>query len=124
MNAIGWRALAPGLGQDALARLNIPLGGSSVFQAVHDSGKPYRGRVLSPGHPVEKELWSHFAIEHEPSDLHVVPILLNESIVNLLYVHGFVGHATPEHQHQHLCQLASRAGHTYRRLIADSVQQE
>lgn len=121
MNAIGWRAQALGLGEDALERLSLPLGGSSIFQAAHDSGKAYRGKSMLPGNPLERELWSHFALEHEPDDLHVVPVTLHGAVINLIYAHGFAGHTTPDHQHEELCQLAIRASHAYRRLMAKSV---
>lgn len=121
MNAIGWRAQAPGLGVDALERLSLPLGGASIFQTAHDSGKPYRGKALSPGHPLESEVWAHFVIEHEPDDLHVIPIVVASRPINLLYAHSFAGQRHADQYHQELCELAIRAGAAYRRLMASST---
>ncbi len=119
-SAIGWRAQAAGMSKDGLERLHIPLDGSSVFQIAHDSGKAFRGRAPTVGHPVEKELWARFAQERVATDLHVVPIFHDKRMVNLLYVHGFAGHPVPDTQHQELIQLAARAGQAYARLVADA----
>lgn len=119
-NAIGWRARAPGLGADALTRMNIPLGGASVFQAAHDTSAPYRGSALSAGHPTESELWSMLAIDHEPNDMHVIPICIEDRIVNLVYAHAFPGSPASMEEAEQLVRLVSRCGHAYQRMLAES----
>jgi len=119
-NAIGWLAQAPGLGRASLERLNIPLGGTSVFQVAHDSGSPYRGPAVSPGHAYETQLWSLFAIDYEPRDVHIIPLRLGERIVNLLYAHSFLGHDASDEDAKGLALLAGRAEQAYRRIIAQT----
>ncbi len=119
-NAIGWLAQAVGLGRASLERLNIPLGGASVFQFAHDSGKPYRGPAASPGHTHETELWNLFALDYEPRDLHVVPIHLEERVVNLLYAHALPGQVADDEDAKGLIQLAGRAEQAYRRILAET----
>jgi hypothetical protein len=117
-HAIGWFAQAPGLGEDALQRLNLPLGAASVFQTAHDSRKPYRGPPITPGAPLEKELWSLFAIDHEPTDLHVIPISIGDRVVNLLYAHSVPGAPVGARYASELLELATIAEGAYKRMIA------
>jgi hypothetical protein len=123
-HAIGWLAHAKGLGQDALERLNLPLGAASVFQTAHDSKKPYRGPALTPGFPLEKELWSLFALEHEPTDLHVVPICIGERVVNLIYGHTSPGTPLDGPHASDLMELAGLAEGAYKRMIARASKQD
>ena len=117
-NAIGWLAQAPGLGAASLDRLNVPLGGTSIFQVAHDSGKPYRGAAVSPGHPYESELWNYFALDYEPEDLHLVPIKLDERVVNLLYAHSRPGTQASYEASSGLIELARQAEKAYQRIIS------
>jgi hypothetical protein len=123
-HAIGWFAQAPGLGEDALQRLNLPLGAASVFQTAHDSRKPYRGPVLTPGSPLEKELWALFAIDHEPKDLHVIPICIGDRVVNLVYAHSIPGAPTSGQLAGELVELAGIAERAYKRMIARASKQD
>lgn len=123
-HAIGWLAQERGLGQDALERLNLPLGAASVFQAAHDSKKAYRGPVLTPGAPLERELWALFALEHEPTDIHVVPICIGERVVNLIYAHTMPGTALDGTHASDLATLATAAQASYKRLIARASKQD
>lgn len=123
-HAIGWFAQAAGLGEDALQRLNLPLGAASVFQTAHDSTKPYRGPALTPGSPLEKELWALFAIDHEPTDLHVVPICIVDRVVNLIYAHSVPGVPSSGQHASELLELAAVAERAYRRMIARASKQD
>jgi hypothetical protein len=116
--AMGWVAHARGLGDDALARLSVALDGASVLQTAYDSGKPYHGPAPTAGRPVERELWSYFALEHEPGDLHVVPIQLADRVINLWYAHGFEEAPATTEEIDEMHRLGERAGEAYLRLIA------
>ena len=115
--AIGWRAQAKGLGADALERLNLSLSASSVFQSAYDASKPYRGPALTPGHPLEKQLWDGFALEYQPTDLHVVPVSTAQRIVNLIYAHAAPADEISEQEASELVQLGAAAEATYQRML-------
>ncbi|MCP4446115.1 MAG: hypothetical protein GY811_12330 [Myxococcales bacterium] len=119
-HAIGWLSQAAGLGEASLDRLNIPLSGTSIFQVAHDTGQPYRGPVVSPEHPNETELWNHFALEYEPTDLHLVPVLIGKRVVNLLYAHSLPGTTATDGASRGLISLAGRAEQAYRRIISST----
>jgi hypothetical protein len=122
--AIGWLAQARGLGRDALQRLNLPLAAASVFQTAHDSKRPYRGPALTPGHPLEKELWGMMALDHKPTDIHVVPVCMKESVVNLVYAHSAAGVQAQETHAAELVELADVAAKVYERMLATSAIEE
>jgi hypothetical protein len=121
-NATGWRLFANGgIGaQDAVERLSLPLGGSSVLQAAHDSGRPYRGGPISAGRPVEKELWAAIGIQEEPSDMIVVPVVVKQRVVNLVYAHGVDGGPIRDEFADELYDLGAKAADAYMRLIRDA----
>jgi len=117
-NAIGWLAQAAGLGAHSLERLSLPLGGSSVFQTAHDSAKPYRGAPVTAGHPELRALWDLFALDYEPNDIHVVPIVIRGRVVNLLYAHSVPGHKASEADANGLLSLTEHSADAYRRIIS------
>jgi len=118
-NANGWRSYsATGVAsQKDLDRMSLPLGGASVLQAAYDSQKPFRGQSPSAGRPIERELWKALKLDEEPDDLLVVPILVDDKVVNLVYVHGLDGAPVAEHQQSQLIELASCATAAYERLL-------
>ena len=122
--AIGWLAQARGLGRDALQRLNLPLAAASVFQTAHDSKKPYRGPALTPGHPLEKELWSIMALDYKPTDIQVVPVCISEDVVNLFYAHSGAGMQAKDSHVSELVQLAELAAKVYERMVTTSAMKD
>ena len=117
-HAIGWIAQAKGLGPDAVGRLNLPLAAASVFQTAHDTQKPYRGPALTPGAPLEKKLWAIFALEYQPSDIHVVPVCMHKHVVNLLYAHAPKGGRSSDGHLSEWSRLAILAEEAYERMVA------
>jgi Type II secretion system (T2SS), protein E, N-terminal domain len=117
-NALGWRSwVAP---PAALARpieeLSLPLGGASSLQSAHDAGQPFVGSPPSAARPVEKQLWTALAVQPEPSTVLVVPVLVKQRAVNLVYAH-IAGSSSPAQLVSELTDLASRAQTSYLRLI-------
>ncbi len=119
-NAVGWLAQATGLGRSSLERLNIPLGGASVFQTAHDGRAPYRGGPAAAGHTHETQLWDLFALDYEPSDMHVVPVLVNNVVVNLLYAHSAPESPAANDDAAALVALAKEAEKAYARILTDT----
>jgi hypothetical protein len=117
-NAIGWRmhSSIPGT-QVKIDELSLPLGGISTLQASLDQARPFRGPSPSAGRPVETELWQRLGVKHQPSEMLVVPVLVKQRVVNLVYVHGFVDEPLQDHLCDELVELARLAGDAYVRLI-------
>lgn len=117
-NALGWRGyVAPPLAMRApLEELSLPLGGVSSLQSSHDAGQTFVGEPPSAAKPVEHQLWSALGVTAEPSTVVVVPVLVKQRPVNLVYAHVLT--ARPQEQHvRELEELANRAQTSYLRLI-------
>jgi hypothetical protein len=117
-NALGWRAwVAP---PAALVRpieeLSLPLGGASSLQSAHDAGQPFVGTPPSAARPVEKQLWAALGIQPDPFAVLVVPVLVKQRAVNLVYAH-ITGTAPPSQLVTEIGDLAARAQAAYLRLI-------
>jgi hypothetical protein len=117
-NALGWRAwLAPPAGlARPIEELSLPLGGASSLQSAHDAGQPFVGTPPSAARPVEKQLWTALGAKPEPFAVLVVPVLVKQRAVNLVYAHRMSG-PPPVQLVSELSDLAARAQASYLRLI-------
>lgn len=120
-NALGWRAwVAPPAELKKPIRpieeLSLPLGGASSLQSAHDAGQPFVGTPPSAARPVEKQLWAALATQPEPFAVLVVPVLVKQRAVNLVYAH-LAGGAPPSQLVTEIGDLAARAQAAYLRLI-------
>ncbi len=117
-NATGWRGYVapPNKPTKPIEELSLPLGGASSLQAAHDSGRTYLGAPPSVAKPVESLLWTALGAEPHPVQLLVVPVLVKQRSVNLIYVHT-LGGTPPQSFISELQDLALRAQSSYLRLI-------
>lgn len=117
-NALGWRAWVapPAELRRPIDELSLPLGGASSLQSAHDAGQPFVGTPPSAARPVEKQLWSVLGTQPEPFAVLVVPVLVKQRAVNLVYAH-LIGAPPPNQLVAELGDLATRAQASYLRLI-------
>ena len=117
-NALGWRSwvAAPTVLKRPIEELSLPLGGASALQSAHDAGQPFVGSPPSAARPVEKQLWAALATHPEPFAVLVVPVLVKQRAVNLIYAH-VASSAPPGQLVTELGELAARAQTSYLRLI-------
>lgn len=117
-NALGWRAYVapPGRPTRPIEELSLPLGGASALQAAHDSGEIFIGPPPSPAKPVESTLWTALGADPPPLEVLVLPILVKQRAVNLVYAHT-LGGTPPSALVHELRDLAARAQTSYLRLI-------
>lgn len=117
-NALGWRAWVapPAALRKPIDELSLPLGGASSLQSAHDAGQPFVGTPPSAARPVEKQLWAALGTQPEPFAVLVMPVLVKQRAVNLLYAH-LVGTPPPNQLVTELGELAARAQSSYLRLI-------
>jgi hypothetical protein len=118
-NALGWRC-ARGDGESlSISRLSIPLGGASSLQAAYDSGQRFMGPPPSPGRPAEARLWAAVDGANPPEQVAVVPVVLGDRVVNLLYLHEEEADKLAK-SFDELAVLAEHMSETYVRLIRAS----
>jgi hypothetical protein len=116
-NAIGWRGYVSGGGPaKPLEELSLPLGGASALQSAHDAGAPFVGAPPSAARPIETQLWQVLRATPEPVEVAVVPVMVKDRAVNLIYAH-VLGLAPGKALVDELCDLAQRAQGSYTRLI-------
>jgi hypothetical protein len=117
-NALGWRSWVapPAVPKRPIEELSLPLGGASSLQSAHDAGQPFVGTPPSAARPVEKQLWAALGIQPEPFAVLVVPVLVKQRAVNLVYAH-IAGGTPPGQLVTELSELAIRAQASYLRLI-------
>lgn len=117
-NALGWRGyLAPPLAPHLpIDEISLPLGGASSLQSAHDTGETFLGPPPSAAKPVESQLWSTLGITVEPVECLVVPVMVKQRAVNLIYVHQIGASPSPQLITE-LSDLAARVQASYMRLI-------
>ena len=117
-NALGWRGYVAPPNQPArpIEEISLPLGGASALQSAHDAGRTYIGAPPSPARPIEGTLWKALGAEPPPLEVLVVPILVKQRAVNLIYAHT-LGGTPPPALITELQDLAGRAQTSYLRLI-------
>ena len=115
-NALGWRGYSATPMRRPIEELSLPLGGTSALQDTHDSGHVFVGPPPDGAQPVEKALWTALAASPEPVQVVVVPILVKQRPVNLVYAH-LVAAPPAAALVAELSDLATRAQTSYQRLI-------
>ena len=117
-NALGWRGWVapPAVVKTPIEELSLPLGGASSFQSAHDAGEAFVGPSPSSAKPVEAKLWAALGTTPEPIDVVVIPVLVKQCAVNLIYAHTSGG-PPPQFLITELLDLAVRAQASYLRLI-------
>ena len=86
-NALGWRGYSATAIRTPIEELSLPLGGTSALQDTHDSGQVFVGAPPEGARPVETALWAALAAKPEPVQVVVVPVLVKQRPVNLVYAH-------------------------------------
>jgi len=117
-NALGWRGYVapPARPRTQIEDLSLPLGGVSSLQSAHDAGEPFLGEPPSPAKPVEVQLWTALNVHPEPVTCLVVPIMVKQRAVNLIYAHT-LGAPPSQALVTEVTDLAQRIQSSYLRLI-------
>ncbi|MEZ4361364.1 MAG: hypothetical protein R3B48_14355 [Kofleriaceae bacterium] len=98
-----------------LEDISVPLGSASAFQAAHDSLALFSGAPPVAAHPVESQLWEQLGQAPDPVELTVVPVVLKQRVVSLIYAHANGG--MPAKIVEELAVLAQHMQDAYLRLI-------
>jgi Type II secretion system (T2SS), protein E, N-terminal domain len=117
-NAMCWRGYLASGTTVHFEEISVPLGAASAFQAAHDTLTSYNGPPPSPAHPVESKLWEALGELPDPVHATVVPVILKQRAVNLVYAHAPGGVSVD--LVDELGILAQHAQDAYLRLIRQS----
>jgi hypothetical protein len=118
--ALGWKGFGPGIDDDRIEALLIPLEMPSIYQLS------VRSREMFRGHAFPAALHDHvFKVLrcHTPLYSVVVPVSIGQRVVNLLYAHKRDGGDLTDDEVVAMRQLAAGAGEAYVRLISASKAQ-
>ena len=114
--ALGWLGASPGMHNNAVESLMVPLGVPSMFQAVVESKKTYRGVPPVDGEVVHARFWRALQAP-PPREVMVVPVALQSRLVNLVYTHAGPGNALPVMAEEDIAHLVLGVVGSYQRLI-------
>jgi hypothetical protein len=121
--ALGWKGFAPGVEASVLESIAMPLGTPSMLRAAWESRAAFRGPAPSEGAALQARLWKLLRVP-APGEVLVVPILLRERVVNLVYAQAAGGGQLPEGPALELTTLAAAAAAGYARLIQRTKQRD
>jgi hypothetical protein len=118
-NALGWCGYLARRNPNIIPTISLPLAGVSAFQDVNDSQRPFRGPPPCVPHPVESGFWHIVDGETEPVDMVIVPVVLKQRVVTLLYAQANRPSPISEQLYADMVTLAGLVGDAYGRLIRD-----
>lgn len=95
----------------------LSLAEPSVLQAAYERGTLHRGRPICMPQRIERVLWQTLEVDREPRDMLVVPVLVKQHVVNLIYAHGAGGETIDDGAAGQLADLAGHMAQAYTRLI-------
>ena len=87
----GWDGIGEGFSKVVLEKFAIPMAGPSIFKTVSNSLAPYVG-------PLQENLTNKKligAIKNNPKNILVIPITINNKVVNVLYCDNGAGGDVP-----------------------------
>ncbi|HBR17320.1 MAG: hypothetical protein A3G39_00410 [Deltaproteobacteria bacterium RIFCSPLOWO2_12_FULL_43_16] len=87
----GWDGIGEGFSKVVLEKFAIPMAGPSIFKTVSNSLAPYVGPL--PENLTNKKLIG--AIKNNPKNILVIPITINNKVVNVLYCDNGAGGDVP-----------------------------
>lgn len=113
--AIGWRGWAPGVEQATIESISVPLGPPSMFTTAYEGKVAFLGPPPEDGMAVQRKVWTALGSE-EPLEAIVIPVMLGERMVNILYAHA-TGGTIPDGSLEDAARVAREATTAYARLI-------
>jgi hypothetical protein len=114
--AVGWRGYTPDVETDVIASIAMPLGPASMLTSAYDGRVSFRGPPAANGAAIHRKLWSALGCE-DPIEVLVIPIIVGDRVVNILYSHVLPGNALGETALEDAARVAAAASTAYARLI-------
>jgi hypothetical protein len=113
--AFGWRGFGPDLDEDRVEVLLIPLGVPSIFRMAIETNALFVGPA--PPTAIHGHLFKILR-SPPPAQAVVVPVLIRDRVVNLIYGHLRGDRHLDEPALEGLRRLATGAAEAYARMIA------
>jgi hypothetical protein len=114
--ALGWKGCSIGVEQNVIGSIAVPLGSVSMLSAAHDRKTVSRGAPPAEGAPLQNRLWKLLRTP-PPKEVIVVPIVLRDRVVNLVYAHCKGGVAITTEQAAGLVSVCQAAQTAFLQLI-------
>jgi type II secretion system (T2SS) protein E len=116
--ALGWKGFGPpGIDPTVVEGIALPLGSASMLKAAFETRGVFFGPPPYECAALQGRLWKLFKLPQPPAEVLVVPIMLKERVVNLVYAHALDGGAVPVEPANTLLNLCNAAATGYTRLI-------
>jgi hypothetical protein len=114
--ALGWKGFASGIDQNLIEAVTIPLSAHSMFAVAFDRKAIFRGPPPESGVTFQSRMFRLLRSE-PPREVIVAPVLLNNRVISLIYVHATGGGELPASATSDLEQLTQAASDAFVRLI-------
>jgi hypothetical protein len=114
--ALGWKGFGPKLDPVVIEAVTVPLTTPSMLGLAWERRSIFRGPPPKIGLALQSRLFRllHAAV---PEEVLVAPIVINQRVTNLIYVHGADGKEMPEGATADLLKLAKAAAEGFVRVI-------
>jgi hypothetical protein len=111
-----WRGFAQDVPSAAVETVAFPITMPSCFRTAYDSGAAFRGAPPAEGQKLQRQIWKYLH-SAEPSEVLVVPILVKNRVLNLVYAHAADFGRLPDGPVSDLVALCAAASSVYVRMI-------
>lgn len=113
--AIGWRGWAEGVDQATIESISVPLGPPSMFTTVYEGKVAFLGPPPEEGMAIQRKVFRALGSE-DPLEAIVIPVMLGERMVNILYAHA-TGGTIADGALEDAARVAREATTAYARLV-------
>jgi len=117
--AMGWKGFAPGISDEEIDALAIPLAAPSVLQKAYQEQQTYRGPPSHEPTALDLQLFERLRVT-PPQEVIVAPVLIRDRVVNLILGQAEDGGALPDRMSIGLGTLTRSAAAAYVRLIQEA----
>jgi hypothetical protein len=114
--AQAWRGYAPAVDARSIETIVFPLTIPSMFRAARDRATVFRGPPPAEGAHLHGQIWKYLRCQ-APVESLVIPVLIAERVIVIVYAHGADGSRLGESAVQELQAMCNAAGNSFVRLI-------
>jgi hypothetical protein len=121
--AQAWRGYAPAIDAQSIETIVFPLTIPSMFRSTRDRAVTFRGSPPAEGAHLHAQIWKYLRCQ-PPLESLIIPVLIGERVIVLVYAHGSDGSRMAEHAVQELQAMCNAAGSSFVRLIQRAKEGE
>jgi len=114
--AQAWRGYAPAVDAQSIETIVFPMTIPSMFRATRDRAATFRGPPPTEGAHLHAQIWKYLRCQ-PPLEAAVIPVLIGDRVIVLVYAHGSEGSRLAETAVQELQAMCNAAGSSFVRLI-------